>query len=221
MSPSRGFLRPDNQLTTCPPGKLVSGSVPLIIVASLRRTGTHLLIDAILNNFAVYKRRPLYVDLDRYLTGGFPISELLECGGYIVKTHFPQTLDLMYEEQVRAVAQQALILTPTRPSAQTYTSTLRFGTSLTQEEFAQKRTQFEEFWRQYQPLEVSFADLISPTNYDALVARIGEYISQPPNKKLVLPFSIDQYAQVYSVKTLTRLLGHHSPIVNTTISFAK
>ena len=131
------LLPPANRRTICPPGKLRPGTAPLIVVVSIRRSGTHLLIDAILNNFAVYKRRPLYVSLDQYLLSGYPVEDLLACGGYIVTTHFPQTLSFDYESQVRAVVQQATVLVPSRPIEQTYRAEVAFTGPISEDEFVE------------------------------------------------------------------------------------
>jgi len=187
----------------------------------MRRSGTHLLIDAILNNFAIYKRDPLHIDLDLYLKNGYPLADLLRCHGYVIKTHFPQTLAMEFEPQVRAVAEQAFVLTPSRPLEEVYRSSLTFGATVGAEEFAKQSEQFDTFWRQYHPLSVPFAGLTNTVNYECLLAKIGQVIGVEPNQKPIYPFSKNQRALVYLSKTLTRLLGSHSPVVNTTISFAK
>jgi hypothetical protein len=221
VSIHRMLIRPDNRLTTCPPGRLVPGTAPIILIASLRRSGTHLLIDAILNNFAAYKRHPLHVNLDQYLRHGYDIAELIECGGYVVKTHFPQKTALNYEQQVRAVAEHAIVLTPVRAPDEVYRSAIKFGASMDEKEFTEQIVQFEAFWKQYHPLLVPFVALTTHADYESLLATIGQHIGLTPNRNPVFPFSKDQRTLVYLIKLLTRTLGRYSPVVNTTISFAK
>src|SRR5690606_12927417 len=172
-----------------------------------------LLIDAILNNFAAYKRQPLYVDLDQYLMRGHPVEDLLTCGGYIVKTHFPQILGPSSEAQVRAVADKAIVLTPVRSRKDICRSATAFGTSMGDSDFVR----FAEFWKHYDPVQVPFSALTSHAGYETLLENIAERIGMPPNPNRVLPFSKKDRSRVYFVKALTRLLGHHSPVVNTTI----
>src|SRR5262245_46905598 len=85
------LLPHDTRSTTCPPAPLVSGHGPLIIVASLMRSGTHLLLDSFFNNFPELRRVPLFVDFDAYQRAGLPVGPLQSVQGIIVKTHYPET----------------------------------------------------------------------------------------------------------------------------------
>ena len=48
----------------------------------MMRSGTHLLIDLILNNFAALRTSPLYIDADRFLRESGSSKELLFQIGY-------------------------------------------------------------------------------------------------------------------------------------------
>src|SRR5436190_2148883 len=192
------FLGPENSKTTCPPGNLSPGTAPLSIVPALRRSGTHLLIDTILNNFVLYKREPFYVDLDRYLKGGFPVADLLNCRGYIVKTHFPQTLAFDFMQQVSEIAEQAFVLTPYRPLDDTFRSAKTFGATMSREELTQQSIDFDAYWQKYRPLRLAFSSLIDTTHYESLLTTIADHIGVAPNRKPTLPLSKQQRSMVYS-----------------------
>src|SRR5579859_7066083 len=85
------LLPHDTVQTTCPPAPLVNGEGSLIIVCSLMRSGTHLLLDAMFNNLPALRRRPLFVDFDAYERTGLPVSAFASATGMVIKTHYPQT----------------------------------------------------------------------------------------------------------------------------------
>jgi hypothetical protein len=218
---SRYVLSPSTPRTTCPPGDLTPGKGHFIVVASLQRSGTHLLIDAILNNFARYKRRPLYIHLDRYLKEGHTLEPLLATGGYVVKTHFPQTLGPEYESSIRHLLERSVILTPIRPMEQVYRSAVAFGTVSDQYELAQHVARFDRFWQPYERMLIPFEGLVDTKNYPMLIRQIGQYIGTAPNDKLIYPIAKEHLFRVKLLKLLTRLFGNRCPVVNTTIAFAK
>lgn len=79
----------NNRRCVAPPGELRPGSGKPVIVSSIMRSGTHLLIDLLLNNFPAYRRMPLYVDLDHALASGLTAADLLHGGCYVMKSHHP------------------------------------------------------------------------------------------------------------------------------------
>jgi hypothetical protein len=205
---------------TCPPGTLTPGQGGFIVVASLPRSGTHLLIDAILNNFGRYKRRPLYVDLDKYFNNGQALEALLNTGGYVVKTHFP-TFGLQHEHAMRRLLERAVILTPVRPMDQVYRSARVYGSVSDHQELAQQAARFDCFWQPYERLLIPFAQLVDTENYPLLIKQIGQFIGAAPNAKVVYPLAKKHIGRVKLLKLLTRVLGNRCPVVNTTIAFAK
>ena len=58
----RRVLPYENARVVAPPGVPVTQDRPNIVVATPKRSGTHVLIDILLNNLPAYRRRPLYVE---------------------------------------------------------------------------------------------------------------------------------------------------------------
>src|SRR4051812_42875729 len=81
----------DTRKTTAPPAVLPSADGPLIIVASMMRSGTHLLLDSMFNNFPPLRRTPLFVDFDSYERQALPVDPLRSLRGAVIKTHYPET----------------------------------------------------------------------------------------------------------------------------------
>ena len=108
---------PDSKRVMAPSGSIVAShtSLPLIVVTSFPRSGTHILIDLILNNFTPYRRNPLYVDLDRYIHEGLDVEDLIQKGGYVVKTHYPEpTFSATKRSDYEKIFSNAIILQPDR-----------------------------------------------------------------------------------------------------------
>jgi glycosyltransferase involved in cell wall biosynthesis len=216
-----------NRRTTCPPGRLRNGTGPLVIVASLRRSGTHLLIDTILNNFDSYRRRPLYVNLDALLDDHDRLEELRHKGGYVVKTHYPS--DSMASprrtDRVAELAAHAVVIAPSRPLPQLVDARAasRRHNRLPVEDDADIATAvgaFDMFWRPYDPLTVPFGLLTDPAALAGIVQRVADATGQTPRPRIVAPPHRDQRMRTYATKAATRLLGDRSPVVNTTVGFA-
>ncbi len=64
-----------------------ANGTPHVVVAAQMRSGTHLLIDLILNNFPVYRESPLYLDLERYRLSDLETSRIPDLRGLVIKTH--------------------------------------------------------------------------------------------------------------------------------------
>ena len=215
-------LPPHNPRTVCPPGVMQPGSAALILVPSLQRSGTHLLIDTILNNFALYKRRPLYVDIDHLLDDPTQVDRLITCGNYVVKTHFPQVGDTpLREAQMRRVIACSKIVSPQREDAAVYQSSLAFGTVQSRKEFEAQKQRFQQFWGELRVYYFTFARLVDRNNFGQLVNELSNVLEMPANSRLVLPYEKRARLKVYTAKLLTRLLGNRAPLINTTIGFAK
>jgi hypothetical protein len=177
-----------------------------------------LLIDAILNNFARYKRRPLYVDLDHLLGDTDTIDRLLACGGYVVKTHFPHDgKSTSHAEQIQRLIPRAVIISPVRDREAVLRSSLAFGTAHSRSDFSARAAAFADVWGGHEIHHVHFTRLVDRDHYAALVADLSNWLGIPPNAKLVLPLPKRARAGVYFAKLSTRVLGRASPIINTTI----
>ncbi len=189
-----------------------------MVVASLPRSGTHLLIDAILNHFPEYKRPPLYVNLDRLLEDRQAVDMLLAYEGYVVKTHYPFFgSTAAHDDQVVRVAESGAIIMPFREHGDVRRSARSMRLVDADATFDMRARAFEKFWRPYPAHVVGFHDLTDPSCYRRLVADLGAAIGMTPRSRTVPPPAPDQRLRLYAAKTATRLLGRRSPVVNTTI----
>jgi DNA-directed RNA polymerase subunit N (RpoN/RPB10) len=123
------FLHPENSQTCCPPGKLpIANHVPHVVVASMMRSGTHMAINLLLNNFPMYRHTPLYVNLDRYIEQGRSVSDLEKAGGSVIKSHFPQAQERIgHEAEFEDFFSNNKIILVTRDSVQIKKSLSNFG----------------------------------------------------------------------------------------------
>ena len=215
------FLPPNNARCIAPPGQIIAASGRPILVPSLMRSGTHILIDLILNNFPAYRRQPLYVDLDHYLLADPAADAVLRGGCYVLKTHAPNfPLSERGQEALRQIAEKSYIISPVRLTADVQRSQAAFG--LTDAgDFRLSRQKFDAFWQPYSRLQVPFDELVDPSRCPGLLRRISQYVDQPMPASPRLPPGKDRVFQVLVAKTLTRLLGHRAPVINTTIGFAQ
>jgi hypothetical protein len=210
----------NNRRTTAPPGRLVKGPGTPVIIASLMRSGTHLLIDLILNNFRDFKKSPLYVELDSYLDQGCPAETLFSCGRRLLKTHFPeQTHASRDAEIIRRLAERSLIISPHRDPEDVYRSTAAFGYPMDRATFLERRRRFEEFWKDFPRLILPFEDLVRSGDYPARLRDIAAFLGVSPNRRTIGPPPGAGLARVYVLKAMTRCLGSRAPVVNTTIRF--
>jgi hypothetical protein len=215
-----GILPHDTRRTTCPPAPLVPGDGPLIIVPSLMRSGTHLLLDALFNNFPALRRRPLFVDFDAYERAALPPEPLAAVSGATIKTHYPQVeLAAPYLSALKSAAARAVILTPRRPAAEIRKSLAKWGEDVSAAEFAELESRFEAFWAPFSPVTVNFSTLLDPRGVETLIALVAERTRLAPRsgRKPVMPAR--HRLGIYLDKVLTRLLGRGAPRINTTIGY--
>lgn len=215
------LLPHDNGRCVAPPGRLPQGAAPPVVVASLMRSGTHLLIDLILNNFAAYRHTPLYVDADAWFRAGNPPSDLASLEGCVVKTHFPQLRDgasgPAAEAALDRLATRAVVFQPRRDSDPVFDSLQRFGYRGDRAAFEAERESFESFWAKYDPVILEFADLADPASSHQCLLEMAEVLHQPPPATPVLsPAKSDARSILWS-KALTRLLGRRARRINTSI----
>jgi len=225
------FLSHNNKLTTCPPGALPTCDVdlPTLVIPTFRRTGTHLLIDIILNNFPQYKQKPLFIDLDQWVKSGKKISEIPTDIGCLIKTHIPNSLSNEYmtdEDQEDLInfcrAPEVKIISTHREKQQVLNSLLKsFSFKISSQELDQQLITFNEFWGGFLSLAVPFNRLSDPNKTPDIVKKISEYIQISSTKKTRPIFNKSAKFKVYFWKIMTRLLGRKSLIVNTTIGFSK
>jgi len=191
------------------------------MVASLMRSGTHVLIDCILNNFDRYRRRPLYVDLDQFVSQGLDWHRIVDqAGPYVVKTHFPQFQCTGLEEAVTQLLNTAKVVIPQRSAADVLESSEAFDTGLTPDELTQSMQAFHQFWLRVPHLPVEFAQLVDRDGAPRQIERLAAYLRESPRVPPVLPPDAARRLGIYSAKLATRLLGDHAPVINTTIRFS-
>jgi hypothetical protein len=179
------------------------------------------LIDCLLNNFARYRRRPLYIDLDQFVGQGLAWRQIVDrAGPYLVKTHYPQVHGASLEAAVTQLLGAAKILIPRRPAADVLRSSEAFDTGLTRDELTRSFPAFDRFWSQVPHLSVEFAQLVDRERAPAQIERLAAYLGESPRVPPVLPPDAAQPLGIYAAKLATRLLGDRAPVINTTIRFA-
>ena len=219
----RGWFDPHNPLTSHPPGKLSLQPVPHphLLVVSAPRSGTHLMIDLILNNLPAYKRKPLFVELDKLLDLPGEMAALIQTSGYVIKTHYPvmETGEANpgLPEQLEQLAQKSLVLLIRRDPVATFRSALRMFPWLNQEAFELQVKKQNEFWRRFSPVEVRFEDLTQKSRAEALLRETAERTQTACKKRPVHPPPKARRKHIYFLKFLTRVMGRRSPRINTGI----
>ena len=226
------WLRHNNPRTLCPPGMPQAGKGPkrpLIMVPTLMRSGTHILIDLILNNFPAYQGKPLYVDLDlvlRHPQREEMLAKMREVGGFVVKTHCPQLIVKEGDvEVIQEIAAESIIISTKRDTDVVLESMVRFPEL--SRRFGDEATivagieRFYEFWQSREPTVFPFEQLLKNSEVPNIVAEIASVIDCPLPSKVVTPPEKAAYLRVCAVKAMTRVLGHRSPVINTTIQFAR
>lgn len=215
-------LPPENLLTCAPPGFLTASknSFPSIIVASGPRTGTHVLIDLILNNFPSYRRLPLYIDLDQLIStrrNCFP-SKLMR--GYVIKTHYPVNPVLKssdMEAEIRQVLNCALTIKISRIYEHQAESFYRMWPEARSVDLNRHMNQFHSYWDTFADLNIDYEDLVCPDKREGIIDSIKGLL--PPMKVA----KSDQFLHkrnmfgILFTKLCTRLMGKYSPVINTGI----
>lgn len=217
-------IPPNTRKTVCPPGELQTTvqKRSLVVIASFPRSGTHVLMDLILNNFPSYRRSPLYVNLDEYIRQGLDVDELIRVGGYLVKTHYPEsTFSALDREAYERVFDHALILSPRRSEQQIATSFQRMTDVKRRSEVLTAHRTYLEYWDS-RPIQVfNFSDLINPSATQGILNCISKLLDAQRSPKQVGPPDRKRYLRVMMRKLATRLFGNRLSRVNTTVGFAK
>ena len=184
------------------------------------RSGTHLLLDSLFNNFSALRRSPLFLDFDAYQRQTLPPAPLKSINGVVIKTHFPETpLAEPYASTLAALAPRALVLMPRRPTTEIRKSLAKWGVDVPAAEFDEIESRFLNFWTPFSPLTVEFSALLNPPKVQALLAEVAKRAGPGLrlNSKLVMP-SQSRFG-VYIDKLLTRISGKSAPRINTTIGY--
>lgn len=218
-----------NPRVVCPPGSVHPRGRRNIIVATPRRSGTHILMDLIFNNIPTYRAHPLYVDLDqcfrRSVDGTDLMSQITADAGFILKTHLPirHEARIMEDPQILRLIDEALVLTVRRDRDDVTRSMTRW-----QEMGAQEPAFYEalydgfwDFWSGREDIEMGFRDLFDESAMQALMGRIAEETGTHARRSFSPAPGRNAQRSIYAHKALTRLLGRRAPVVNTTIHTLK
>ncbi|MBR28585.1 MAG: hypothetical protein CML46_16850 [Rhodobacteraceae bacterium] len=227
----RDLLSFQNPRVVSPPGIVMPDGRRNLIVATPMRSGTHVLIDALLNNIPALRRRPLYIDLDQFMIRrdrfGADHGPLQDRAGYLVKTHYP----ILHREpegdaaEIEALARDGFVVTVRRPLASIVGSlekwaSVESGSAKLPALIAAAETNpaaCRAFWDPRADMVLDFAELFDPEAMARHVARIAEEIGAVPAPRYRHPPRKSQRSRIYVDKALTRLLGRRAPRINTTI----
>lgn len=217
------ILGPHNPRTSCPPGKCrtFKEGPPHLLVISAPRSGTHLLIDAVLNNLPAYRKKPLYVELDQLFSSPCSLEGLVNTRGYVIKSHHPVTpgmelsqQDRLYLEKIHAASLTVFL---TRDPENAARSAKRMWPNLNQEQFKTDIKKQKDYWSTKADIHIEFNDLITPLSFEKVLLKISTASNTPLRKTILQPQAKGQRWIIYVLKAITRLLGRHSPRINTGI----
>lgn len=219
------FLRHDTPRVSAPPGVCVKNGNRNIIVATSMRSGTHLVIDLILNSFPAYRRAPLYLNLDRLPSLGTGSQPDLRDMGYVIKTHYPANRRRQSPDRVAELARGSLVIIVRRPLEDIRKSLSRWIAEEPDHKLLRKQldnldaevAEFHDFWAGLSPYVIDYGDLFDVDKNRAIVIDIAASlgIAAPEGLTSVVPLS-NRY-RVYLNKAMTRLIGHRAPRIDTTI----
>lgn len=219
------ILKQNNRRTCVPPGSPIKNGRKNILVATATRSGTHLLIDLLLNNLPEYRRAPLYVDLDSWGLYGRGASLDLSAAGYIIKTHYPSSRSYVREHWIRSLAEESVLVTVHRPIEQIRKSLERWIAAEPElgeikrhlDGLEQEIREFTAFWSQFSPYCIEFKELFEETLAVKIIADLAKLTGSDIRPLAGAAVPLRDKKKVYLNKALTRLLGRHAPRIDTTI----
>lgn len=217
------ILRHDNRRCVCPPGTPSAAPGRPVIVASMMRSGTHLLIDSMLNNCTSIRRAPLYIDLDQLLLKHTPeeaMALITRAGPYLIKTHYPQLggQEPGRAEFMKSLCQLGTAVTINRDQQSVERSFAIFTDVDEAVDLTGAYQSFSDFWASHADLAIDFSDLT--THWDTTMDRVWSATGLTPDGAVRKPLPRTQRYRAYANKVLTRLFGRRAPVINTTIGFA-
>jgi hypothetical protein len=217
------LLGPEGPGVVCPTGPVPRGSdLPLLVVASFPRSGTHLLIDLILNNLPRYRGRPLYVNLDRYLEAGLDPDALIRAGGMVLKVHHPEPICSAGDVSgYTPVIEAAKVVMAEREPDAVYRSYCAMFGETPRASFDSVFAAFARTWRDRADLVFPIDELTDPARTAAIAAKIATLTGAETRVPAVPPIAKHRRKRVLLSKLGTRLLPGRIPTVNTAIGFAK
>ena len=219
-----------NPRVVSPPGRVAAHGRPNIIVATPMRSGTHILIDLILNNVPAYRNKPLYVDLDQCVKKSRPdrdfMADVTPEAGYILKTHMPLgTAPGMPEDpRIAELIEKALVVTIRRDRDDVCRSLGRWhglDQATAEERYGPDYDRFWDLWQAREQTNISFPDLFVPDRMKPVLQELASAANSKPAARYMPPPSGGSKYQIYANKFMTRLVGRRAPRVDTTIHTLK
>lgn len=220
------IFRGSSKNVVAPPGEMIDlNKGKPIIVASFPRSGTHLMIDTILNNFPQYRNKPLYLDFDQITNPSYNAEALLQkvCHAKIlIKTHYPYEKLFMHENDVSSdlerLHQNAFIIKISRDERCIQASYEKgFGEI---PKIKEEIELFEKYWQNKADVTVDFEELVNNKALTKIIEQISVKLNEESLETVVFPPRPDAFINVGFQKIATRLLGKRTPFgINTTIQF--
>jgi hypothetical protein len=158
---------------------------------------------------------------------GGKIDELDHSGGFVVKTHFPQSVECRgHEEGLTQFLGQNKVILVTRDANDIRSSLSRFGDWGASEvaHFDQIQEDFFRYWdheHQGDVMRVKYSDLIDESRLPSLLEALEAFTGLKKRAKLMGVVPKNNRLTILFWKMTTRLFGHLSPRINTGIKLGK
>lgn len=225
----RRVLPFNNPRVVCPPGTVKPNGRRNIIVATPRRSGTHILIDQILNNIPAYRTRPLYIDLCKCLKRAASENDLIDRitpdAGYIIKTHLPVGLPgcVLRDARLDAIIAASVVITVRRDREDVRRSLDRWHKRKPKNEtdYDTEYDTFWEFWSEKEQIALDFKDLFMQSQMEVLLNKLANQTQTKRAARFAGPTSPSRKRSIYLNKALTRLLGSNASHIDTSIHTLK
>ena len=222
-----------NPRVMCPPGQPRQHGRRNIIVATPMRSGTHLVIDMILNNIPAYRTRPLYINMDqclspRHLSRPFSfLDQITPESGHVIKTHLPIGVDEagVANPKVAALIESAFVITVHRDHAKIERSLKQWSEKSARGHSPQQDTddydRFWQFWQGRESIALRFDGLFDPAAMVQNMERIAEATQTEASSHFRGPMPSHKKLGIFGNKALTRIAGRFAPRIDTTIHTLK
>lgn len=217
-----------NPRVVAPPGVPQRNGRRNVVVATPMRSGTHLMIDLVLNNIAAYRTCPLYVDLDQCRkqsrAGQNLVVAIASDAGHVVKTHLLIGLDAaaVHDPDLLRVIDDAVVVTVERDREIVLRSLSRWHRS--EEMLRQFEIEYDEFWafwRGRADIALQFEDLLVRETMTSTLQELAGTLGVRTRPRVKMPPPPDRKRRIYANKGLTRVLGSRAPRIDTTIHTLK
>lgn len=219
-------FRGSSKKIVAPPGEIIElGRGRPIIIASFPRSGTHIMIDSILNNFPHYRNIPLYLDFDQFSNSRYKPESVLDeiCNSrLIIKTHYPHRNLYTHEDDITSsierLIEKAFVIKVERDKQRIKASYEKGFGKVSNIECEIEL--FDEYWQNKADIIVNFNELVNKDTLPKVIEQISDKLNEEHVRKVIFPPPPDAFLQVGVQKIATRLLGKRTPFsVNTTIQF--